>query len=110
MSFIKEKSSPLLPFRWEQLYELWLDIINLCLPFNFDYDMIFSESVTEMEICFEEKRIDFYCRDPDSGGGSLGLETEDGTDESREQTGTMDLAWLVCRFDSWMPGSGICPL
>ena len=59
MSFIKEKSSPLLPFRWEQLYELWLDIINLCLPFNFDYDMIFSESVTEMEICFEEKRIDF---------------------------------------------------
>ncbi len=27
-----------------------------------------------------------------------------------EQTGTMDLAWLVCRFDSWMPGSGICPL
>ena len=50
MSFIKEKSSPLLPFRWEQLYELWLDIINLCLPFNFDYDMIFSESVTEMEI------------------------------------------------------------
>ena len=71
MSFIKEKSSPLLPFRWEQLYELWLDIINLCLPFNFDYDMIFSESVTEMEICFEEKRIDFYCRDPDSGGGSL---------------------------------------
>ena len=41
MSFIKEKSSPLLPFRWEQLYELWLDIINLCLPFNFDYDMIF---------------------------------------------------------------------
>ena len=60
MSFIKEKSSPLLPFRWEQLYELWLDIINLCLPFNFDYDMIFSESVTEMEICFEEKRIDFY--------------------------------------------------
>ena len=71
MSFKKEKSSPLLPFRWEQLYELWLDIINLCLPFNFDYDMIFSESVTEMEICFEEKRIDFYCRDPDSGGGSL---------------------------------------
>ena len=41
---------------------------------------------------------------------SLCLETEDGTDESREQTGTMDLAWLVCRFDSWMPGSGICPL
>ncbi len=38
------------------------------MPFNFDYDMIFSESVTEMEICFEEKRIDFYCRDPDSGG------------------------------------------
>ena len=71
MSFIKEKSSPLLPFRWEQLYELWLDIINLCLPFNFDYDMIFSESVTEMEICFEEKRIDFYCRDPDYGWGSL---------------------------------------
>lgn len=50
--------SPLLPFRLEQLYELWLDIINLCLPFNFDYDMIF-ESVTEMEICFEEKRNDF---------------------------------------------------
>ena len=73
MSFIKEKSSPLLPFRWEQLYELWLDIINLCLPFNFDYDMIFSESVTEMEICFEEKRIDFYCRDPDSGRGSLAI-------------------------------------
>lgn len=46
----------------------------------------------------------------DSGGGSLCLETEDGTDESREQTGTMDLAWLVCRFDSWMPGSGICSL
>ena len=41
MSFIKEKSSPLLPFRLEQLYELWLDIINLYLPFNFDYDMIF---------------------------------------------------------------------
>lgn len=41
MSFIKEKSSPFLPFRWEQLCELWLDILNLCLPFNFDYDMIF---------------------------------------------------------------------
>ena len=26
-----------------------------------------------MEICFEEKRIDFYCRDPDSGGGFSGL-------------------------------------
>ena len=39
-----------------------------------------------------------------------GKRSEDGTDESREQTGTMDLAWLVCRFDSWMPGSGICPL
>ena len=71
MSFIKRKSSPFLPFHWEQLYELWLDILNLCLPFNIDYDMIFSESVTEMEICFEEKRSDFYCRDPDPGGDSL---------------------------------------
>ena len=40
-NFYNVNFSPLLPFRLEQLYELWLDIINLCLPFNFDYDMIF---------------------------------------------------------------------
>ena len=30
----------------------WLDILNLYLPFEWEYDMIFSESVTETEFLF----------------------------------------------------------
>ena len=59
MSFIKEKSSPLLPFRWEQLYELWLDIINLCLPFNFDYDMIFLNLQQKWRFVLKKKELIF---------------------------------------------------
>ena len=40
---------------------LWLDTLNLYLPFEWEYDMIFYESMIEMEIYFEEKRNDFYC-------------------------------------------------